>query len=69
MIYEGLGSGVRDLVRLKWEGEAPRASGMNETIETEMNMVFLCDLEENSPSGAEDACWVTRLHKLLTFSF
>lgn len=29
---------------------------MNETIETEMNMVFLCDLEENSPSGAEDAC-------------
>lgn len=30
---------------------------MNESIEAEMNVGFLFDLEGNSHSRAEDACW------------
>lgn len=37
-----------------WEkGKTPHAKAMNETIETEMNMVYLWDLRGNSPPGAE----------------
>lgn len=49
------------------KGKTLRARGMNETTETEMNVVFLCDLEGNSPSGAKVACWVARLHKITDF--
>ena len=43
---------------------------MNEAKETEMKVAFCCDLEGNSPSSTEDACWlVARLYKLLTLSF
>lgn len=51
------------------KGKTLRARGMNETTETEMNMVFLCDLEGNSPSRAKVACWVVGSIKLPTFSF
>lgn len=30
---------------------------MNESIEVEMNVVFLFDLEGNSYSRVEDVCW------------
>lgn len=50
----------------KGKRETLRARGMSEIIETEMNVVFLCDLEENSPSRA-NTCHVARLRTLLTF--
>lgn len=67
MICEGLGSGLWDLGRGK--GKTPHANGMEETVETEMNMVFLWDLRDNNPARAEDAWWVSRLHKLLISVF
>lgn len=56
-------------MRLRGKGKILPARRMNETIETEMNMVFLCDLEGNSPSRAEDACWLASSIKLLTLPF
>lgn len=37
------------------KGKTPHAKGRNETIETEMNMVFLWHLRGNNPARAEDA--------------
>lgn len=54
---------------MRGKGKTRRARRMNETTETEMNVVFLCDLEGNSPSRAKVACWVVGSIRLPTFSF
>lgn len=50
------------------KGKGNEFRGMNESIENEMNIIFVWNLEGNSSSRAEGACYVARLHKI-TFSF
>lgn len=51
----------------KGKGKDTQFRGMNESIENEMNIIFVWNLEGNSSSRAEGACYVGRLHKITDF--